>query len=87
MDGKLSSICIISLSRAPFVGFEVLTPLVTKNAILWDIMPCNLLKVNQHFGGTYSLHLQLLAICFHTGILLVLFNPEDESGIILPNVG
>jgi hypothetical protein len=34
------------------VGFEVLTMVVMKSTVFWDIMPCNPLKVNQHFGGT-----------------------------------
>jgi hypothetical protein len=29
-----------------------------KSTIFWDITPCNPLKVNQRFGGTYHLHLQ-----------------------------
>jgi hypothetical protein len=38
------------------VGFEVLTAVVMKSTIFWDIMPCSLLKVNRRFGGTYRLH-------------------------------
>jgi hypothetical protein len=34
------------------VGFEVLTVVVMKSNIFWDIMLCSPLKVNQHFGGT-----------------------------------
>jgi hypothetical protein len=34
------------------VGFEVLTALVTKSAIFWDITPRSPLKVNRRFGGT-----------------------------------
>jgi hypothetical protein len=34
------------------LGFEVLTAVVMKSSVFWDIMPCSLLKVNQHFGGT-----------------------------------
>jgi hypothetical protein len=40
------------------VGFEVLTAVVMKSPIFWDIMPCSLLKVNQYFRGTCYLHLQ-----------------------------
>jgi hypothetical protein len=40
------------------VGFEVLTAVVMKSSIFWDITPCSLLKVNRSFGGTYRLHLQ-----------------------------
>jgi hypothetical protein len=38
----------------PYVGFEILTAVVMKSSIFWDIM----LKVNWHFGGTYRLYLQ-----------------------------
>jgi hypothetical protein len=40
------------------VGFEVLTAVVMKSNIFWDITPCSLLKVNRRFGGTHHLHLQ-----------------------------
>jgi hypothetical protein len=30
-----------------FKGFEVLTPVVMKNNIFWDITPCSPLKVNR----------------------------------------
>jgi hypothetical protein len=33
-------------------GFEVLTEVVMKNSIFWNITPCSLLKVNRNFGGT-----------------------------------
>jgi hypothetical protein len=29
-----------------------------KSTIFWDITPCNLLKVNRRFRGTYRLYLQ-----------------------------
>jgi hypothetical protein len=44
------------------VGFEVLTAMVMKSSIFWDIMPCNSLKVNRRFRGTYHLHFQGLRI-------------------------
>jgi hypothetical protein len=40
------------------VGFEVLTVVVMKNTIFWDITPCSPLKVNRRVGGTYRLDLQ-----------------------------
>jgi hypothetical protein len=40
------------------VELEILTAVVMKSTIFWDITPCSPLKVNQHFGGTYRLHLQ-----------------------------
>jgi hypothetical protein len=47
-----------SLNRSTIVGFEVLTAVVMKSTIFWDIMPRIPLKVNRRFGGTYSLYLQ-----------------------------
>jgi hypothetical protein len=41
-----------------FVGFEVLTAVVIKSTIFWDITPCGPLKANWRFGGTYLLRLQ-----------------------------
>jgi hypothetical protein len=82
------------------VGFEVLTAVVMKSFIVWDITPCSPLKVHKRFGGTYRLHLQgwinqdasvktaLLATCFHAGSLLGLFfYPEDGGDMFLRNVG
>jgi hypothetical protein len=40
------------------VGFEVLTAVVLKSTIFWDITPCRPLKVNRCFGGTYRVHRQ-----------------------------
>jgi hypothetical protein len=34
------------------VRFEVLTGVVMKSSIFWDITPCSLLKVKRYFGGT-----------------------------------
>jgi hypothetical protein len=39
-------------------GFEVLTAVVMKSTVFWDITPCSPLKVNRHFGGAYRLHLK-----------------------------
>jgi hypothetical protein len=40
------------------IGFQVLTTVITKSSIFWDITPCSPLKVNRPFGVTYCLHLQ-----------------------------
>jgi hypothetical protein len=41
-----------------FAGFEVLTAVVMKSTIFWNITPCSPLKVNRRYIGTYRLHLQ-----------------------------
>jgi hypothetical protein len=45
-------------NEVTYVGFEVLTAVVMKSTIFWDISPCGPLSVNRRFGGTYRLHLQ-----------------------------
>jgi hypothetical protein len=40
------------------VGFAVLTVVVVKSTIFWDITLCSLLSVNRRFVGIYRLHLQ-----------------------------
>jgi hypothetical protein len=40
------------------VGVEVLTAVVMKGTVFWDITPFSPLKVNRQFGGTCGLHLQ-----------------------------
>jgi hypothetical protein len=39
-------------------GLEVLTEVVMKISIFWDIRQCSSLKVNRRFGGTCCLQLQ-----------------------------
>jgi hypothetical protein len=39
------------------VGFEVLTVVVMRIAIFWDIAPCSP-YINLRFRGTYRIHLQ-----------------------------
>jgi hypothetical protein len=40
------------------IGFEVLTAVVTKNTVFWDIMLCSPLEVKRRFGVTCRLRLQ-----------------------------
>jgi hypothetical protein len=79
------------------VGFDVLTAVVMKSSIFWDITPCSSLKDNRHFGGTYRLHLHgrrksraslaLLDSYFQAGFLIgLLFDPEDGGDMFLRNV-
>jgi hypothetical protein len=37
----------MSINYHKFVGFEVISAVVVKSSIFWDIMPCILLKVNR----------------------------------------
>jgi hypothetical protein len=41
-----------------YLGFAVLTAVVMKSTIFWNITPCSPLRVNRRFGGTHRLHLQ-----------------------------
>jgi hypothetical protein len=50
--------CVGRLQRDGHVEFEVLTAVVMKSTIFWDITPRSPLKFNRRFGGTYCLHLQ-----------------------------
>jgi hypothetical protein len=48
----------VCLADAFLVGSEVLTAVVMKSTIFWDITPSSPLRANRRFGGTYRLHLQ-----------------------------
>jgi hypothetical protein len=53
--------------------FYVLTAVVIKSSVFWDITPCGPFKVNPRFGETY-----LRFLLFHAVFLLgLLFNHED----------
>jgi hypothetical protein len=41
-----------------YLGFEVLTMVVMKSTVFWDITPCGPLKFNRRFRGTCRLHFQ-----------------------------
>jgi hypothetical protein len=67
---------MIGLKLIKYVGFEVLTAVVLKGTIFWDITPCGPLSVNQRFGGYITSIFRVekisrtrnqLAICFHAG--------------------
>jgi hypothetical protein len=49
---------VILTDTIKHVGFEVLTVVVMKSSVFWDITTCSPLKVNQRFGETCCLHLQ-----------------------------
>jgi hypothetical protein len=51
------SVCTLQTFHR-YLGLEALTAVVMKCSTFWDITPHSPLKVNQSFGGTYSLHLQ-----------------------------
>jgi hypothetical protein len=46
------------LNNYDLVEFEVLTAVVMKITVFWDITPCSPLKVNRRFGGTFHLNVQ-----------------------------
>jgi hypothetical protein len=45
-------------SNNRYVGFEVLTAVVMKSSIFWDITSRGLLKVRRRFGGIFIIHIQ-----------------------------
>lgn len=62
-----------------------------RSSAFWDIMLCTLVKVNEHFGVTYCLHLQgqrlthiLFAACF---VLVSLLSDPEEGGDVSPKNG
>jgi hypothetical protein len=40
-------------SLAICVGFEVLSAVLIKSSVFWDIRSVNLVKINRRFGGIY----------------------------------
>jgi hypothetical protein len=52
------NVSYLQLKKWISVEFQVLTAVIMNSSIFWDIMPCSLVKDNQHFGGTYHIHLQ-----------------------------
>jgi hypothetical protein len=50
------------LKYSTYLGFEVITAVVMKSPVFWNIRPCSSLKVNRRFGGKCCLHLQDLRI-------------------------
>jgi hypothetical protein len=74
-------------------GSEVLTVVVLKSFVLWNIMPCDLLKLNQNFREILVFlaisKIEYFPYCLRLfGFLLeVILNPEDGGTIFLQNVG
>jgi hypothetical protein len=54
------------------VGFEVLTAVIMKSSVFWDITLCSTLKVKRR--------LVVFATGFHSGFLLGLFFDSDDGG-------
>jgi hypothetical protein len=71
-------------------GIDVLTAVPVNKYILWNKTPCNRMKVNRRFGGTYRLHIQHRSVCcqLHANFLPgLLFDPEDGGDKLFRNVG
>jgi hypothetical protein len=77
--------CSAACNKSVFVEFNVLTAVVMKSTVFWDMTPCSPLKVNRRFGGTYLR--ALLATCFQAGMLLGLFFDPENGDMFLRNVG
>jgi hypothetical protein len=57
---------IFRIKCSPYVGFEVLTAMSTKMAVLWIVAPCSLVEVYQRFRGPCCLHHQGDSPCVST---------------------
>jgi hypothetical protein len=44
------------------VRFDILTAVVMKSSIVWDIMPCSLVTDNRRLGGIHRFHHQVRRI-------------------------
>jgi hypothetical protein len=73
-------VCVNKFARklvGTYLGFEVLTAMVMKSSIFWDLM----IRMNS------SLHRALLATYFHAGFLHgIFFYPEDGGDMFFRNV-
>jgi hypothetical protein len=61
MKNRLLTVCNTmphAVNSSVDVGFEVLTAVVMKSTVFWDVTPYSPLEVNRCFGGTYHLHFQ-----------------------------
>jgi hypothetical protein len=74
-------------SEVNYVGFKVLTAVVMKNYIFWNITPCSPVKVNRRLraacpssSGSKSVPSKKAAWHFLLGLL---FDPEDGSNMFL----
>jgi hypothetical protein len=83
LNASFPIFCCFPRKTKENVGFEVVTGVVTKR----DITPCNLLKVNRHFGGTYRLHLHVRIIGNGRNQYGAdIFDPEDGGDMYFRNV-
>jgi hypothetical protein len=81
------------LYRRNVVGFEVLTAVIMRNSVFWDITPFSSLQFNQRSGEICRLHLQGTKIKQETSMEQVagsdgflrdlFFHPEDGSDMFL----
>jgi hypothetical protein len=51
----LEMVCALAGRRIAVLGFEVLTELIMKKSVFWDITSCSPLKFKRRFGGTYRI--------------------------------
>jgi hypothetical protein len=59
MDEKKLMIEDNTQERNIYLGLEVLTAVVMKSSIFWDVIPCHALKINHCFRGMFDLHLHI----------------------------
>jgi hypothetical protein len=70
-----------------YVGSEVLSAMVMKSTIMWEITSCSPLKVNRRFGRTHHLHFQGRISLLSRWYFTRLIEPWKWGYIFLRNVG
>jgi hypothetical protein len=68
-----------------YLGFEVLTAVVMKGTIFWDVTPFSPLSANRRFGGTYRLHLKGRKISRARNQRESTCHPEDGGDMFFQN--
>jgi hypothetical protein len=63
--------------KAKYEGFQILTAMIMKRSIFWDITLCSPLKGNRLFRGTWR---ALLGNCFMLISSLAIFLHHEEEG-------
>jgi hypothetical protein len=65
---------------------NVESEVLKKSPIFWDITPCNLLKANRRFRGTFKVEARNQNQADSSFLFGLSFDPGDEGDMLLRNV-